>query len=126
DSGHGVLGTDDSLTGSLEVAASGDWGWILRSVLRRVPEANREQVLRGLAAEVAENCRYESGSMAHIGEPDQPLVLSFKYRVDRYSSTAGSFLLTRLPWCRPKSNSTERLLEGEQRQQDADVARSRG
>lgn len=126
DSSHCVLAADNSLTGSLELTVSGDWSWILRTLLRRVPEANRDQVLRGLASEVADNCRYESGSMAHLTEPDQPLGLSFKYHVDRYGSTAGNFLLTRLPWCRVKSGSTERLLEGGPREQDADMAASRG
>jgi hypothetical protein len=120
-----ALGSDGKLSGSFELSASGDWGWILRSILRRVPEASRDQALRGVAAQITETCRYESGSMAHLSEPDQPLVLGIKYHVDRYSSEAGNFLLVRLPWGL-KMGSADSLLADAERRQDVETAVMRG
>ena len=70
-----TLGADGKLSGRFDTSATGAWAWILRSVLRRVPEGKRDQVLRGLATQIAENCRYESGSLDHLADPDQPLTL---------------------------------------------------
>jgi hypothetical protein len=120
-----VLGADGKLSGSFELSAAGDYGWILRSLLRRVPEASRDQALRGVASQITENCRYDSGSMSHLSDPDQPLVLGIKYHVDRYSSEAGNFLLVRLPWGL-KMGDAESLLADTQRVHDVETALMRG
>lgn len=120
-----ALGTDGKLSGRFDVSATGAWGWILRSLLRRVPEGSRDQVLRGIATQITDNCRYESGSMDHLSDPDQPLTLGIQYHVDRYSSEAGSFLLVRLPWGL-RMGGAENLLTDAQRQQDIETTGLRG
>jgi transglutaminase-like putative cysteine protease/tetratricopeptide (TPR) repeat protein len=121
-----TLGTDDRLSGSYRAAAAGDWGWMLRIVLQRVPEANRDEALRGMASQMVENAHYQSGSLEHLSDPDQPLVLRFKYEVDRYSSAAGNFILARLPWDRMSFAEMESLLANTAREQDVETSLLRG
>jgi tetratricopeptide (TPR) repeat protein len=125
DSSTLALGEDERLSGRFQISATGSWGWILRSLLRRVPEGSRDQALRGIASRITENCRYESGSLEHLSDPDQPLTLGIQYHVDRYSSEAGSFLLVRLPWGM-RTNSADDLLTDAKREQDLEAGTMRG
>jgi hypothetical protein len=121
-----ALADDGKLKASLELKAGGDWGWMLRSIMRMVPEANREEALRGAVARLVENSRYESGAMEHLDDPNHPIEMRFKYQVERFSSTAGSFVLARLPWGLGHTSATEALLAGSARTQELEVAALRG
>jgi hypothetical protein len=59
-----------------------------------------------------------------LEEPDQPLLLAFEYIGERYSSTAGNFLLVRLPWV--NGLSVDSLLTGGPRQRDLELGTLRG
>jgi cellulose synthase operon protein C len=121
-----VLGADEKLTGSLELEAAGDWGWIMRSILQRVPEASREEALRGLGAALLEDARCETSSMQHLADPDRPLSLRFRYAVDRYSSRAGNFLLVRLPWRYGDLSKFDALAADTARTRDMETSSMRG
>jgi hypothetical protein len=126
DAHEGKLAEDGKLTGSLSLEASGDWGWLLRTSLQSVPEATRDQALRGVIARIVENARYQSGTMAHLTDPERPMLLSFKYEADRFSTTAGNFLLVRLPWGQTSSGGIDSLGPSGERTQDVEVSVLRG
>jgi hypothetical protein len=54
------------------------------------------------------------------------LVLAFKYQVEHYSSTAGNFLLVRLPWRYGDLSAYESLLANSTRERDVETAMLRG
>jgi tetratricopeptide (TPR) repeat protein len=120
------LAADGGLSGQLELTASGDLAWLLRLGLRRVPEASHGEALRAMATALLADTRCESSSVEQLENPDEPLRLSFAYRADRYSSTAGNFLLVRLPWLSSSAATVDRLLAGGPRQQDVELGMSRG
>jgi tetratricopeptide (TPR) repeat protein len=126
DTCRATLRPDGGLSGNMELSASGDLAWLLRTLLRKVPESGREQMLRGMATAIAENATYESGAIERLEDPDQPLLLRFRYHIDMYSTTAGSFLLARVPWGQTKMGDVERLLSGAERQQDLETSMLRG
>jgi hypothetical protein len=126
DTHEAVLGVDEKLTGSLELEATGDWGWLIRSILQRVPEAKRDEALRGLGAALLDDARCETGTMRHLADPDKPLELRFRYEVDHYSSTAGNFLLARLPWRYGDLSKLEALTAESARTQAMETSSMRG
>jgi hypothetical protein len=126
DTHKATLAADAKLVGSATLQASGDWAWMLRSALRLVPEANREEVLRGMAGAMLENVRYQSGSVEHLADTDQPLVLQIQYQIDRYSSSAGNFVLARLPWSQGSDSDLQALPTETAREQDLEVSNTRG
>src|SRR5262249_37322337 len=67
-----------------------------------------------------------SGAIDRLEDPDQPLLLRFRYHIDMYSTTAGSFLLARVPWAQMKTGDAESLLSGSERQQDLETSMLRG
>ena len=123
---EGTLTAEGKFTGRLRLEAGGDWGWMLRTVMRLVPEAKRDQVLQGMTAQLVPNSRFERGTMQHLEEQDRPLLLDVQYAADTYSSRAGNFLLLRLPWGANSAQSAEALLGKTARQSDAEVAQARG
>jgi tetratricopeptide (TPR) repeat protein len=126
DSHSGTLAEDGTLKASLELKAGGDWGWMLRSVMRMVPEANREEALRGVVARLVENSRFDSGALDHLDDPDHPIEMRFKYQVERFSNTAGNFVLARLPWGMGQTSAAEALLAGSAHTQELEVSGLRG
>lgn len=126
DDHEGTLTAEGKLTGRMQIEASGDWGWMLRSAIRLVPEPSRDQALRGMMGQMIPSSRYERGALRQLEEPERPLLLELQYSVDSYSSRAGNFLLVRLPWGAQSGSSVESLLGKEERQHDAEVAQVRG
>jgi hypothetical protein len=126
DSHEVTLREDNTLAGSFTFAATGNWSWVLRSALLRIPETKREEALRGVAARLLENARCESGSVEHLTNLDRPLRLRLTYESEQYGSTAGSFLMVRLPWGGWGTNSLEKRLDQPARTQDLETGISRG
>jgi transglutaminase-like putative cysteine protease len=123
---EGTLTADGKLTGRLQLEAGGDWGWMLRTAMRLVPEPKREQVLQAMSTQLVPNSRYERGTLQHLEEQDHPLGLDIHYVADSYSSRAGNFLLVRLPWGTSSGSGADTLLGKTARQSDAEVAQARG
>ena len=109
------------LTGSVELRATGNMAWILRSMLASIPETKRQEGLRGIAGQIVKGSVFESGSMEGVEDPDKPVVIKVKVHVDDYSSKAGSFLLVKLPWSLGHDVSDD-VLTDPSRQQDVEVS----
>ena len=120
-----TLTPEGKLQGTLEVRAAGEFAWMVRSVMRLFPEANRDQALQRILNELVDGTRYDSGSIENLDDPNKPLVMRFRYHADGWATPAGNFLMARLPWIRHDKELVDILLSCPSRTHDVDVAESR-
>lgn len=120
------LSATGRLSGSVEISASADWAWMLRSAFRMVPESKRDDALRGLVSKLVESAHYEGGSLNNLSDPDKPLVIQARYHADNYGTQAGNFLLIRLPWDTGFNDGLDALTADPVRKQDLETAQMRG
>ncbi|MHB9022658.1 MAG: DUF3857 domain-containing protein [Armatimonadota bacterium] len=117
-----TLGTDGTLAGSLALSATGNWAWMMRTYLKEIPEGQHDQLLKAIAANsIHKNVLYDSGSLIDLTDPDKPLVMNLKFKVENYSSAAGDFLLARLPW-QGETQGFDTILNDKDRTQDLEAA----
>lgn len=112
------------LSGDYAVQVTGNMGWLLRSALANVSADQHDQALRGIAAQVLPNVEFESGRLLGLEDQDTPLRIEFRFHSDHYGTTAGNFLLARLPW--DFKDSTTSLLSENKPESDLEIALSRG
>lgn len=93
-----ALAANGKLTGTLTFTSEGYWAWLLRSMLKSVPEAQRDSVLRYILAQLVKNSTFENGKMEQVDDPDVPLVMRITFSVRSYGTPAGDLLLIPLPW----------------------------
>jgi hypothetical protein len=95
----------------------------VRSAIQSVPADQQDQVLRSLWAEVID-AAYDSGRIVGVEDVDAPLRLEIRFHKDQYGTTAGNFLLVRLPW--KFNDSTANALADSSRQVDFEIGIGRG
>ncbi len=120
-----TLGEDGVLHGSFDWTLTGSQAWMIRSVLRQIPDAKSDEIKQSLAGFLMKNALLESGSWENLSDPDAPLRFHFQYHIDHDSTPAGSFLLVPLSWASPDRGRAASLLTKTARTQDLETANSR-
>jgi tetratricopeptide (TPR) repeat protein/transglutaminase-like putative cysteine protease len=123
----GALSADGRLSVSTEETAMGNEAWLLRSVMKVLPENQIQPALRSMTSGMGKGSEYESGNIENIGDPEKPIIIRLKYHTDDYASPAGSFLLFKLPWSAPYDDDTLSALQATpERSYDVELADQRG
>ena len=122
----GTLDAAGTLRGDLTWNTTGSQAWIMRSVWKEVGGSQRDEAMRGLVGALIKNAVFDGGGLDALADTDAPLNMHFQYHVDRFSTSAGKFLLVPLPWNTDNEDKTAAaLLADPLRTQDLELANGR-
>jgi hypothetical protein len=119
-----ALDAEGRLAGSMELTATGNWGWILRMTLSGISDRRRETGLRNLVASMVPNSQMSEGTVAPLGETERPVRVNLRYEAAGYATCGAGTLTLRLPW--GGSGTNEAPLPGGPGHEGAEVSSLRG